>query len=180
MINELTLVIPTLEHKKAAMQFRQEWLDIEPGQRIHGSWGFQNTKYENYEVWLNDIENLRNGQSNNTDFRNIPATTYFAVYNDKIVGTIQLRHTLNDYLSKHGGHIGYGVRPSERRKGYAAKMLALALDECKKLGIKKVLVTCDKNNIGSARTIQKNGGVLENETTDENGGIYQRYWIDVV
>jgi predicted acetyltransferase len=174
-MNGLSLVIPTIGHKKDAMEFRQEWLDKEPGERIHGSWGFQRAEYENYEIWLNDIENLRNGQSKNPNIT-VPATTYFAVFNNKIVGTIQIRHMLNDYLLKTGGHIGYGVRPSERRKGFATNMLALALDECRKMGIKRALITCDKDNIGSAKTIIKNGGVLENEV-DDDGEILQRYWI---
>ena len=84
--------------------------------------------------------------------------------------------SLNDALLKNGGHIGDGVRPSERRKGVATKMIALALEECKKLGIDKVLMVCDKDNIGSAKSIIKNGGVLENEIA-EDGVIEQRYWI---
>jgi len=172
--DKLILVIPTLEHKNDAMEFRQEWIDKEPGERIHGSGGFN--KYENYNEWLNMIEKtVRNPAP---DW--VPITQYFGIYNNKIIGTIQIRHYLNDYLLKSGGHIGYGVRPSERRKGYATKMLALALEECKKLKIGRVLITCDKNNIGSARTIQKNGGILENEIIDDDGEILQRYWIDIM
>ncbi len=107
----------------------------------------------------------------------VPGTTWFYV-NDagRILGALNLRHRLNEYLLATGGHIGYGVRPSERRRGYASQMLALALEEAKKMGIPKVLITCDKENTGSARTIQKNGGVLENEVPEE-GRITQRYWI---
>lgn len=79
---------------------------------------------------------------------------------------------------KTGGHIGDGIRPSERRKGYATAMIALALDECKKLGISRVLMCCDKDNVGSVRSIIKNGGVLENEV-EGNGHIVQRYWIQL-
>ncbi len=74
------------------------------------------------------------------------------------VGAVNIRHVLNDALLRGSGHIGDGIRPSERRKGYATAMIALALEECKKLGIKKVLMTCDKNNIGSAKSIINNGG----------------------
>ena len=171
-MNELSLVIPTIAHKQAAMEYRQECLGSGET-HIHGSSNFNH--YDIYEEWLDKIE--KNRYSHTPDW--VLATTYFAVCNDKIVGTIQIRHTLNDYLLKNGGHIGYCVRPSERLKGYATKMLALALDECKKLGVKKALLTCDKENIGSARTIQKNGGVLENETTEDNVNFLQRYWIDV-
>ena len=93
-----------------------------------------------------------------------------------MVGAVNIRHDLNDYLLKYGGHIGDGIRPSERRKGYATEMIRLALEECRKLGLTRVLVTCDKNNIGSAKSIIRNGGILENEVL-EKGVIKQRYWI---
>ena len=93
-----------------------------------------------------------------------------------MVGIIDIRHRLNDYLLKFGGNIGYSVRKSERRKGYAKTMLALGLEECRKLGLEKVLITCDKENIASAKTILACGGVLENEIPEERR-ITQRYWI---
>lgn len=76
----------------------------------------------------------------------------------------------------NGGHIGDGVRPSERKKGVATKMIALALKECKKIGIDKVLLVCDKENIGSSKSIQNNGGILENEVIID-GIVEQRFWI---
>ncbi len=78
----------------------------------------------------------------------------------------------------NGGHIGDGVRPSERRKGVATKMIGLALEECKKIGIDKVLMVCDKKNIGSAKSIENNGGVLENEILVD-GIVEQRFWISI-
>lgn len=90
---------------------------------------------------------------------------------------VNIRHYLNDSLLQEGGHIGDGIRPSERRKGYATEMVRLALVECKKLGIDKVLMICDKDNIGSAKSILKNSGVLENEFVNSDGEIEQRYWI---
>ena len=94
------------------------------------------------------------------------------------MGAVNIRHYLNDGLLKDGGHIGDGIRPSERRKGYATKMISLALIECKKLGIDKVLMCCDKNNIASSKSIINNGGVLENEIETEKETV-QRYWIDL-
>ena len=91
---------------------------------------------------------------------------------------MDIRHSLNEALLLDGGHIGDGVRPSERRKGYATAMIALALDECRKLGIEKVLMVCNKENPGSAKSIQNNGGVLENEINVE-GETVQRYWIQL-
>ena len=89
---------------------------------------------------------------------------------------IDIRHRLNDYLLNLGGHIGYSIRKSERQKGYATEMLGLALKECIKLGIKKVLITCDKDNIASVKSIVNNGGKMENEIS-EGDRITQRYWI---
>ena len=96
-----------------------------------------------------------------------------------LLGAVNVRLYLNDYLYQCGGHIGDGIRPSERRKGYATEMIRLALIECKKIGIDRVLMVCDKTNIGSAKSIMNNGGILENEFIDEDGNINQRYWIDL-
>ena len=107
----------------------------------------------------------------------VPASTYFLVQDSKrVLGAVNIRHRLNDYLLRVGGHIGYGVRPSERRQGHATRMLSMALPIARLLGIARVLVTCDKSNVGSARTILRCGGVLESEVQDE-GDIVQRYWI---
>lgn len=109
----------------------------------------------------------------------VPATLYFMVDEKQtIVGAIHLRHELNPYLKKVGGHIGYGIKPSCRHKGYGVKMLKLMLDEIEPYGINKVLVTCDDDNIASARTIEKNGGILENKLVVE-GNLVRRYWIDL-
>lgn len=93
-----------------------------------------------------------------------------------MVGAVNIRHYLNEALLLNGGHIGDGVRTSERRKGVATKMIGLALQECKALGINNVLMVCDKENVGSAKSILNNGGVLENEVVVD-GVIEQRYWI---
>jgi predicted acetyltransferase len=130
-----------------------------------------------YESWLahtNKMENV-----NTCPAHLVPSYMYFLVLEDKrIIGAINIRHYLNDYLFNFGGHIGYGIRASERKKGYATLMLAMALPIAKELKISKALITCDKNNLGSAKTIIKNGGVLENEVI-EDGEITQRYWIEL-
>jgi predicted acetyltransferase len=129
----------------------------------------------NYEEYLRVTRDVSNGVNLNGL---VPADTYFLVAGEdtRILGAINIRYVLNDYLLNYGGHIGYGIRPSERKKGYATKMLELALALCRQKGMEKVLLTCDKGNIGSAKTMSKNGAVLENEV-EENGKTVQRYWI---
>lgn len=110
----------------------------------------------------------------------VPDSTFFCldVDRDIFVGAVNIRHSLNDKLLLNGGHIGDGVLPNERRKGIATAMIAMALEECRKLGISRVLMVCDKENIGSAKSILKNGGVLENEIVVD-GVTEQRYWIEL-
>ena len=110
----------------------------------------------------------------------VPDSTFFCLDTDRniMVGAVNIRHYLNESLLISGGHIGDGVRPSERRKGIATKMIALFLEECKKLKIDKVLMVCNKNNIGSKKSIINNGGVLENEI-EVDGEIVERYWITI-
>ena len=166
----MELVFPTIEHKQAAWDYRQEYIDYGES-HIHGSSSF--IKADDYESWHKKI--TWNKTEATPDW--VTGSVYFAIVDGKIVGTIAVRHYLNDSLLKSGGHIGYGIRPSERRKGYGTKMLTLALKKCREFGIEKALVTCDKNNIASAKTAMRNGGVLENEIVEESGNIVQRYWI---
>lgn len=107
-------------------------------------------------------------------------STFFCLDTERniFVGAVNIRHYLNAKLLINVGHIGDGVRPTERRKGMATKMIGLALEECKKIGLKKILMVCDKSNVGSAKSIKNNGGKLENEIK-VNNFIQQRYWIDI-
>lgn len=110
----------------------------------------------------------------------VPGSVYWLVQNGRILGTARLRHRLNENLMHEGGHIGYEVRPFERRKGYATLILTLMLGKARDRRLGRVLVTCDKDNTASARTIQKNGGILENEVISKKSGkLVQRYWIDL-
>lgn len=128
-----------------------------------------------YTEYLRITQDISNGKNLNGI---VQADTYFLVndQNKRILGAINIRYSLNDYLFNYGGHIGYGIRPCERQKGYAGKMLKMALDICKEKGMDKVLITCDKSNIASSKTMLKNGALLENEV-QEDDKIVQRYWI---
>jgi predicted acetyltransferase len=106
--------------------------------------------------------------------------TYWALDDATIVGMLRLRHQLNPALEQIGGHIGYEVRPSRRRQGYGTQMLALALEQARQIGLDRVLVTCDADNIGSARIIEKNGGVLQDQRLVEGRSTpILRYWIEL-
>ena len=108
----------------------------------------------------------------------VPDSTYFCLDTERsiFVGAVNIRHYLSEGLLLSGGHIGDGIRPSERGKGLGTRMIALALDKCRELGIGRVLMCCDSDNFASARTIEKNGGVLEN-VVDDGGAPVKRYWI---
>ena len=125
--------------------------------------------------WVKFVENTKYKETVTPGF--VTAHTFLAVNDtDKIVGVINARHELNDYLLNFGGHIGYSVRKSERRKGYGKKMLNYISEFLFSLGLEKILITCDKNNIASKRTIESCGGILENEVIEESR-ITLRYWI---
>ena len=106
----------------------------------------------------------------------VHATYWWIVEDDTYLGAISVRHTLTEFLLDAGGHIGYGVRPTARRRGLAAWALGAVLPSARSLGLTRVLVTCDEDNAGSARIIENNGGVLE-DVRDTDLGRTRRYWI---
>src|SRR6266487_1114338 len=111
----------------------------------------------------------------------VPSTFLFAFVGRRIIGRVSIRHSLNPFLERVGGHIGYVVVPEFRRRGFATGILRLSLQIARaKLGIRRVLVTCDEDNIGSIRTIEKNGGILENIVSGQDlEQPKRRYWIDI-
>ncbi len=174
-MNNLQLIFPNQEHKLMILDYKNEF--ILNNDSMDGSSGLRD--YNDYNEWL---DKLNNQLKEETTLKNlVPSTTLLAIRksDNKMVGIIDIRHKLNNYLFNFGGHIGYSIRKSERRKGYAKEMLNLALAECKKLNIDKILITCDSKNIGSYKTILGNNGVLENEIP-ENDRVTQRYWINLI
>lgn len=172
---ELELVFPTKEYKKQVEEYLQEFFDN--GElKIAGDGGLDRIK--DFDEWLKKIQ-MDMSEATNTNGK-VPSTMYLTLRKSdkKIVGNVQIRHKLNEKLLLYGGHIGDSIRPSERRKGYATEQIRLALSKCKELGIDRVLMDCDKDNIGSAKSIIKNGGVLENEVLIDNV-LVQRYWINL-
>ncbi len=172
----LKLVKCKKEYQKAIVEMLEEWIDYNakhPEANKSPQAIFKND-YHDFDFYLNNLE--INAPKNGM----VPDSTYFLYDEDNkiMLGAINIRHYLNEYLLNYGGHIGDGIRPSQRKKGYATKMIALALKKCKELNIDRVLLVCDKDNIGSAKSIINNGGILENEILHE-GKLIQRYWIDL-
>lgn len=165
----MRLVRPSIEWKNEHEDYMKEW--DEP--RMTPS-SFNLAGYENYEGYLEALKIRESG-----DGKWVPSTNYFFVdENDRVLAMVDIRHSLTDYLHNVGGHIGYGVRPVERRQGYATQILAEALKKCDELGIDRVLVTCNDDNIGSAKTIVKNGGIEDKSFIEEDGTVVRRFWIE--
>jgi len=171
----MKLIKLTKDYYTQLSEMIDEWkADIELNNGNNSPWVIFKNDYHDFDYYLQNLETSEPKDGI------VPDSTFF-LYDetrDKLIGAVNIRHYLNDYLLKFGGHIGDGIRPSERRKGYATLMIKLALEECKKVGIDRVLMTCDSDNIGSAKSIMNNGGVLENELMNEEGNIEQRYWIE--
>lgn len=166
----IKLARPTIDMKEKALDYRQEHFNN--GEMIiNGSELLD--KIESYEEWLVSVTNNMSIDTVNPTW--VVTDTFFAVdENDRIVGIIDLRHTLNDFL-KDFGNSGYSVRPSERRKGYATEMLKQVMAVAKSAGLHKIHLTAFKNNEPSIKTIIKNGGVYERscEFQGEQADIYE-------
>ncbi|GAB3547048.1 GNAT family N-acetyltransferase [Arthrobacter tumbae] len=130
-----------------------------------------------WEQYLDKVERDRAGVDLSPG--RVPATMLFAAVGNQIVGRVHIRHELTPALLEEGGHIGYCVRPGNRRRGYATEMLRQGLEAARNLGIVRALVTCDDDNSGSIGTIERCGGVLEGAVTVEGSAPKRRYWIDL-
>jgi predicted acetyltransferase len=137
------------------------------------------TDFDGWVKWCNDISRLVT-MPDGKKIPRVPGKDFWLVEGDKFLARLSLRLEINEYLLKRGGHIGYSVRESERRKGYGALMLKLALPEARKAGLDKVLITCNDENIGSRKIIEGAGGVLQDKTKMKFAGediIERRYWV---
>ena len=177
---DLILAVPTVEHEQQAINLIDEAsaTDIDPEMRFAGFANLAEYR-DNYLGWLDLLK--AHAYEETLPVGRVPASTFFSVRKSdgKVVGIIDIRHRLNDYLLNYAGHIGYTILPSERRNCYGYQQLMLALDFCKSIGINRVLITCADDNVASAKTIEKAGGVLENKILNtENGRCVRRYWVD--
>lgn len=173
-MDKIILVKPDLSYADEIIKYKEESLAESP--IINGSAGLD--RFSSIEVWL---EELKKRSCEDTVPKGlVPSSTYLAVRekDNYIVGMIDIRHYLNEYLTQIGGNIGYGVRKTERNKGYAKQMLKLALEKCKDLKIKKVLITCDEDNIASEKVILSANAKLE-DIRNVDGENKKRFWIDL-
>ena len=173
-MEKIILVKPDLSYADEIIKYKEESLAESPV--INGSAGLD--RFSSIEVWL---EELKKRSCEDTVPKGlVPSSTYLAVRekDNYIVGMIDIRHYLNEYLTQVGGHIGYGVRKTERNKGYAKQMLKLALEKCKELKIKKVLITCDEDNIASEKVILSANAKLE-DIRNVDVENKKRFWIDL-
>lgn len=175
-MEELFLRVPDEGDEAAVMEYRAEYL-------AHGDEpnGMSNLGgVERYADFLAHFRAYARKECCPPGF--VPGTQYLAVRESdgRVVGMLNFRHELNPRLLETGGHAGYSVRPSERGRGYAAQMVELLKPIARQMGIPRLLITCDRENLASARTIQKAGGVLEDERWDDADGRWtQRYWVQL-
>ncbi|MEK3726131.1 GNAT family N-acetyltransferase [Paenibacillus sp. FSL H8-0034] len=169
----IRLVKPSMEYREAYLSFYDDWIssgeDIVP-------WVVEKDPSD-FTAMLESLYS-EDSEEKLTNPHWVPHSTYWLMNEDNLlVGAANIRHRLNLKLMNSGGHIGYGIRPSYRRKGYASALLARTLQITKAMGLDKVLLVCDKDNIGSEKTILKHGGVFESEFVMDDGNIIKRFWI---
>jgi predicted acetyltransferase len=171
----IQLVQPTHLHKSAIAEFLAAFPSSEEG--IHGSAMLMFA--DSIESWLEEVERSRHKETVKEGW--VPYEQFIALNEEqKIVGMLNFRKELNEFLLAYGGHIGYSVHPMYRKRGIGSQMLTLALKEAKKLDIHKVLITCTDHNLGSIGVIENNGGVLENKVIDPGDNeLTRRYWIEI-
>jgi predicted acetyltransferase len=170
---ELTLRVPTEDEEQEFLSAHRATSPEAPSFLHYYEEGMSFRRY------LGVLGEQERGENLKPNF--VPSTFLFAFVGPRIIGRVSIRHALNDFLERVGGHIGYVVVPEFRRRGYATEMLRQSLQIARqKLGLQRVLVTCDDDNVGSIRTIERNGGVLENvDIGSDLDKPKRRYWIDV-
>ncbi|KAB2439402.1 GNAT family N-acetyltransferase [Bacillus luti] len=170
----VSLLTPTTNLQEEYLDFYNEWKD---SSETMIPWVISKDP-SNFPAMIQELLDAHNGVNLPESW--VPDSTYWLVTDEnKIVGAVNIRHSLTEHLFNAGGHIGYGIRPSERRKGYATKLLALSLEKTKELNITKALVVCDEVNTASEKTILHNGGLRDKDFTEENGNVVRRFWIEL-
>ncbi len=169
----MELVRPSVKYKDSYLAAVRE--AQQEGRKAESDFKLAEKDFEQFVMELNEHaegKHMKEGY--------VPETVLWLVEEAEYIGRVSIRHRLNDHLLKLGGHIGYDIRPSMRKKGYGMLILQLALPKAKELSIDRVLLTCDDCNIASRKIIEKNGGVLENQVPNPEGGPDKlRFWIEI-
>jgi predicted acetyltransferase len=168
-----SLVTPTAEYKESFLEAVAEFEPHEQNmiveRRLAGG---------DFDRYLKVVEAWTRGEQMPLGW--VSVSTFWLIDDGVYVGSTNVRHELNRYLHDYGGHIGYTIRPTKRRMGYGTEICRLALEESKKLGLTRVLITCDDDNVGSRKIIEANGGVLEDVVPQPDVNVpKRRYWFDV-
>jgi len=167
---EVTLTGPSEELRSALLAMAEEY-------QAAGDDRYKSA-IKDFSAFMHDLELYAQGLDLPPGW--VQATTFWLVCDNHIIGRSTLRHHLTPELEREGGHIGYDIRPSERRKGYGTLILKLTLEKAMSLGLSRVLVTCDADNLASARIIEKNGGKLQGQViSDRSGKVVSQYWIEL-
>lgn len=175
-MEEWILTRPTPEYGAQLAEYRQEFLEADSSMDGCGPLG----RFEDMEAYIRLCADYENPAT--VPEQLVPATQLLFIRkrDNMLVGMLQIRHFLNEYLEKYAGHIGYSVRPSQRRKGYAKQMLKLALPFCRELGLERVLISCIDGNLASEKTILANGGIYESTVHEPDRELYlKRFWISL-
>lgn len=167
---------------RPATKFQKSFLEALREYHAEDLPNYRGLSYEalakDFASFVDQLHREANGEGLPDGF--VPHTVFWLVEGDHYLGRVDLRHELNDFLHREAGHIGYDIRPSERRKGYGKLALELGLQKAKEMGLENVLITCDVDNIGSNKIIKSNGGVLENTIELGDGkSPKNRYWFSV-
>lgn len=170
--NSLVLVKPSKLLEQEILMYKQEHFSCGDKQ-VHGSCGL--AYYDDFDEWLNLVLSIEKDELR----KGVHTSTFFSkrIEDGRLVGCIKLHHTLTEEL-KNGGHIAYGIRPSERKKGYGKQQLELILNYAENIGMKNVIIACDKSNIASAMTAKSCGAVLSDEFIEDDVWK-QHYLIDL-
>ena len=177
MPDDLRLAAPDAAYREAFGAMAREFHDAGEAGWPHGAREGDDLALRDLDAYARECANGALGRNLRDSY--VPATLWWLWAGERLAGTLNLRHRLTDGLLATGGHIGYCIRPSARRKGYMARFLLLALEEARALGLDRALLTCDDANVASAGVVEKCGGVLEDvrPSDDHASGRVRRYWI---
>lgn len=169
------LSTPQAAHKNSFLEALREY-------QAEGRYRYWNADVlaADFDGFLRELD--RRSRNLDPESERVPESRFWLIDDDRAtyIGRVSIRHRLNEALERLGGHIGYDIRPSMRRRGYGTLMCKLALEEARTLGLERVMITCDEDNIGSRKIIEANGGILEGgQVVDRPGILCLRFWVDL-